>query len=71
MDKARQNAEYYLNVMIDYLCSNTDLYPEYKNNVWPQRDPIQYKRGSLAYMISNGNTATSRTRYEIRLDQIP
>ena len=71
LDKAKQNAEHYLNLMIDYLCYNNHLFPEYSNNTFPARAPIQFKQGSLSYRFSNGNTATSQTRRDIRLDQIP
>ncbi len=32
MDNARENAQYYTQRMIDYLCNNTSLFPEYSDS---------------------------------------
>lgn len=72
VDRAANNAEHYTGLLVDYLCMNSNLFPEYSNNVFPQRAPIQIKKANSEYIFSCGNTATSRTNYgEIRLSQIP
>jgi hypothetical protein len=67
----QQNAEHYTSLMVDYLCANSSLFPEYSNNVWPQRCPIGIIKGSQNYLFSSGNTASSRTYGVRRINQIP
>ena len=57
IERAKSNAEYYTGLLVDYLCANSDLFPEYSNNVWPQRSPIGVKKSSSNYLFSSGNTA--------------
>lgn len=72
LERASNNANYYTGLMVDFICSNTSLFPEYNNNVFPQRAPIQIKKASSSFIFSHGNTATSRDNYgEIRINQIP
>ena len=71
IDRAMSNATFYLNLLVDYLCAESSKFPEYSNNVWPQRCPITLKKASFSYMISTGNTDTSRTYYEKRISEIP
>jgi hypothetical protein len=68
----QQNAEYYTSLMVDWLCANSSLLPEYSNNQWPQRAPLGWRKGSASYIFSSGNTASSRTgpRYN-SINQIP
>jgi hypothetical protein len=68
----QQNAEHYTGLMVDWLCANSSLLPEYSNNQWPQRPPITLQKGSASYIFSSGNTASSRTGYRYRsINQIP
>jgi hypothetical protein len=71
IDRAMSNANYYLNFLVDYLCAESSKFPEYGNNVWPQRCPITLKKASFSYIVSSGNTATSKTEYPKRISQIP
>ena len=57
IERAKSNAEYYTGLMVDYLCANSSLFPEYSNNVWPQRSPIGVKKSSSNYLFSSGNSA--------------
>jgi hypothetical protein len=62
MDRARNNAQFYTERMIDYLCDNTNLFPEYNNNtgdqIRPTRDAI-YEAG----MGFQGSTSVSDVRF--------
>jgi len=59
-------------ILNDYLCANSNLFPEYNDNVWPQRCPISIKKPSSNYIFSDGNTALSRRSSDrIRYNQIP
>ena len=72
MNRAKDNAEYYTGLLNDYLCANSNLFPEYNDNVWPQRCPISIKKPSSNYIFSDGNTALSRRSSDrIRYNQIP
>jgi hypothetical protein len=71
LTRAKANAEYYTAVMVDYLCANSSLFPEYSNNVFPQRPPLQLRKGRNAYIFSRGNTATSQDINDYRLSQLP
>ena len=59
IDRARQNAEHYSTLLVDYLCANSALFPEYQESVWPERSPRTDVTNSLNYQFSSGNTATS------------
>ena len=72
VDRAIKNAEHYTGLLVDFLCANSSLFPEYLNNTFPQRAPLQVKKPSSEVIFSKGNTATSRTNYgDIRLSQLP
>jgi hypothetical protein len=59
IDRARQNAEHYTTLLVDYLCANSSLFPEYSQSVWPQRSARTDVTNTLNYQFSTGNTATS------------
>lgn len=65
------NADYYRKRLVDYLCANSSLFPEYNTNNWPDISPISTQGPSAGYTFSTGNTATSRQGGYKRLDQIP
>ena len=68
----QQNAEHYTSLMVDWLCANSSLLPEYSNNQWPQRPPITIQKSSASYIFSSGNTASSRSGFRYRsINQIP
>jgi hypothetical protein len=72
LERAANNANYYTGLMYDFLCANSSLFPEYNNNVFPQRAPLMLRKGSNAFIFSQGNTTTSRTYYgDRRISQIP
>ena len=59
LDRARQNAEHYTTLLVDYLCANASLFPEYQTAQWPDRSPRTDVTNTLNYQFSSGNTATS------------
>jgi hypothetical protein len=71
MDRARQNAEYYTGLLIDYLCSESNLFPEYSNNTSPQRCPIGIRKGDSHYIFSSGGHPANVRHGERRLNQLP
>jgi hypothetical protein len=72
MDRAKQNAEYYQGLLIDYLCANSNLFPEYSNNTYPERNPIGIRKGDSNYIFSHGGHPANERYYgERRLDQLP
>lgn len=59
IDRAKSNAETYTKRLVDYLCANASLFPEYSDNVWPQRSPIGATKSSSNFIFSSGNSATN------------
>ena len=59
IDRARQNAEHYTTRLVDYLCHNSSIFPEYSSNSWPNVSPRTDVTNTLNYQFSTGNTATS------------
>jgi len=59
IDRARQNAEHYSTLLVDYLCANASLFPEYQESTWPERSPRTDVTNALNYQFSSGNTSTS------------
>lgn len=59
VDRARDNARYFLKSLTDHLCASSDLYPEYSNNVSPQRCPIKPSGIGWAMQVSNGRVLYS------------
>lgn len=66
----RQNAEYYTSLLFDYLCANSNLFPEYSTNVWPQRDPLQ-RRQPFGYDFSRNLGVDGPGYGERRINFIP
>jgi hypothetical protein len=72
MDRARQNAEHYTKMLVDYLCHNSSLFPEYTSNTFPDVSPRTDVTNTWNYMFSHGNTATSHTPwYQNIINRIP
>lgn len=71
INRAQSNADFYRSLLVDYLCSKSNLYPEYLTNSFPDRYPIRNGSPMSNYRISSGNTYTSQTSNPIRLDQLP
>jgi hypothetical protein len=59
IDRARQNAEHYTTLLVDYLCANASLFPEYSTAQWTDRSARTDVTNTLNYQFSSGNTATS------------
>ena len=66
----RSNAEYYTGLLFDYLCANSNLFPEYSANVWPQRAPLQ-RRASFGYDFSSSFGVNGPVLGERRINFIP
>jgi len=48
IENARQNAQFYTTRMVEYLCNNSSLFPEYKSNTAPDMSPetqVYYQNG--------------------------
>lgn len=70
--RAEGNARYYAQRMVDYLCANSQLFPEYSNNQWPQRSPRVDVYGQFNYAFTSGNTAMNVRNYWKRpIDYMP
>jgi hypothetical protein len=70
IDRARNNADFYRQRLVDYLCAYGHLFPEYSNNVWPDKAPMAAKSAQTTYVFSTGNTATSTQGEKILYNQI-
>ena len=57
---SEDRSEHYTNILIEYLCENTSLFPELRDNTNEQRSPVWMRSGRGALSISNGHN-TSRT----------
>jgi hypothetical protein len=71
MYRARNNAESYSTKLADYLCANSSLFPEFNDNVWPQKPASMTTTPTTSYGFSHGNTATSGTAPFKRISQLP
>jgi hypothetical protein len=49
----------YTTLLVDYLCANSSLFPEYSTATWPDRSPRTDVTNTLNYQFSTGNTSTS------------
>jgi len=48
IENARQNAQFYTTRLVEYLCNNSSLFPEYKSNNGPDMSPetqVYYQNG--------------------------
>lgn len=55
IENARQNAQFYTTRLVEYLCNNSSLFPEYKSNTGPDMSPetqVYYQNGMT---ISGGH----------------
>lgn len=53
--QARDNAEHYTQALVRYLCANTILFPQYSDNVYPQRTPIVSNFNQLGMTVTKGH----------------
>lgn len=61
-NRFRDNATYYGKRLEEYLCANSSLFPEYANNVWPDRSPNGNAKGSATFVISSGSSESSHSK---------
>jgi hypothetical protein len=60
IDQCLKNAQYYTQLMVDYLCYNSSLFPEYTSNTGTQRPPVTNVYGNVEIGISrNMRNATA------------
>lgn len=60
IDRAKQAALTYTETMIDYLNANPTSFPEYSNNVIPNKNPSGLVCRSTKFTVSAGNSAMSQ-----------
>jgi hypothetical protein len=63
IDDARGKALHYTKKMVDYLCHNNNLFPEYSSSTFPETQPVKnvYGRGKMVF--STGNSLSTRNQY--------
>ena len=59
VDTATQNAQFYTERLVKYLCKNNALFPEYNSNEWPDRAPLRGAYNENSMIFSSGNNAIS------------
>jgi len=64
-DNARANAIYYTSRMVDYLCANSSLFPEYTTTSYPDIAPAMNVHGDTTVVFSSGYR-NQRTPWTIR-----
>jgi hypothetical protein len=67
-DMARENANYYTQRLVDYLCANNADYPEYSNNTSPDITPIRVvnRQSQVAFSRAAIDSANPWYRFSIR-----
>jgi membrane-bound inhibitor of C-type lysozyme len=63
VDTHTSTANYYTQRLVDYLCDNSALFPEYNNNANNNVHPIRKVYGGFSVKTSNGARATD-ARYD-------
>jgi hypothetical protein len=69
VNAARAKAVYYTQRLVDYLCHNSSLFPEYSSNTSPERCPRTKVSGS-GFMFSLRQDARG-VRYTVPINQLP
>lgn len=64
-DNARANAIFYTSRMVDYLCMNSALFPEYTTNSFPDIAPASNVHGDTTVVFSSGYR-NNRTPWAIK-----
>ena len=59
VDGATNNAQFYTNRLIDYLCANSSLFPEFNANAFPDRYPQRGVYNENSMIFTSGNNAIS------------
>ncbi len=63
VDKARDNATFYTQRLVDYLCDNNSSFPEYTSNTFPDISPLKKVNRQSSVMFSDGY----KERYDTRI----
>lgn len=71
INKLQGNARYYTQRLVEYLCANSSLFPEYSSNQYPERCPRTDVYGQFNYGISKGNSSMNVGGYKNRLRYLP
>lgn len=67
VEKARENANWYTQRLVDYLCANNADYPEYSSNNWPDIHPIKKVNRQSTVVFTEGRTQPSAwSRFNVR-----
>lgn len=59
VDTATNNAQFYTERLVRYLCANSSLFPEYNSNTWPDRPPVKGTYNENSMIFTSGNNAIS------------
>lgn len=70
-NRFRDNANSYSTRLKEYLCANSSSFPEYSNNVWPDRSPDAPAKGSATFVVSAGSSNSSRSTEFIHINRLP
>ena len=64
VERARQNAQFYTERLVSYLCQNSGLYPEYSTNSGSDMRPIieTYNQNGMTYSFGQGGDALRTLR---------
>jgi hypothetical protein len=64
VERARQNAQFYTERLVSYLCQNSSLYPEYSTNSGSDMRPIieTYNQNGMTYSFGQGGDALRTLR---------
>jgi len=67
-DMARENANYYTQMLVDYLCANSGSFPEYSTNTSPEKTPLRVvnRQSQIAFSRSMNNSESPWSRFNVR-----
>jgi hypothetical protein len=67
VEKARENAQWYTQRLVDYLCDNSTSYPEYTSNNFPDIHPLRKVNRQSTVAFSEGrNYDSAWSRFNVR-----
>lgn len=69
MEQARDNGEMYRQKLVDYLCANSSLFPQFSDNVFPDNSPIHKNYSQAGMTVTRGHSRGDYRRdpiYDIR-----
>jgi hypothetical protein len=67
-DMGRENANYYTQMLVDYLCANSSDYPEYSTNTSPEKTPLRVvnRQSQIMFSRSMNNSESPWSRFNVR-----